>query len=75
MNNVYVKKEDLGEIVGKHFNKDLISIDDLISLIEELDYHIDRLEEDIEDTKEYYEDNYKPRNNYSLYGVSESDFH
>lgn len=75
MSNVYIKKEDLGKVVEKHFNKDLISIDDLIGLIEELDYHIDRLEEEKEDTKEYYEDNYRPINNYSLYGVSESDFH
>jgi hypothetical protein len=75
MNEVYIKKEDLGEIVEKHFNKDLISIDDLIGLIEELDYHIDRLEEEIEDKEQDIEDNYKPRNSYSLYGVSESDFH
>lgn len=75
MNNVYVKKENLGEIVEKHFNKDLISIDDLIGLIEELDYHIDRLEEEINDIEQEIEDNYRPINNYSLYGVSESDFH
>lgn len=75
MNNVYVKKENLGEIVEKHFNKDLISIDDLIGLIEELDYHIDRLEEKINDIEQEIEDNYRPINNYSLYGVSESDFH
>lgn len=75
MNNVFIKKEELNEWVAKHFKGDLISINDMISVIEDLDSEIDRLEEKIEDIEQDKEDNYRPINNYSLYGVSESDFH
>ena len=75
MNEVYIKKDELNEVVAKYFKKDLISIEDLISTIEDLSYEIDSLEEEIEDTEQEIKDNYRPINNYSLYGVSESDFH
>ena len=75
MKEVYVKKQELGEIVSKYYSKDLISIEELVATIEELDYEIKTLEERIEDIEQDIEDNYRPRNNYSLYGVSESDFH
>lgn len=75
MNEVYIKKEELNEWLRKYFKGDLISIDDMISVIEDLDSEIDRLNEKIEDIEQDKEDNYRPINNYSLYGVSESDFH
>lgn len=75
MKEIYIKKDELNEIVAKYFKKDLISIEDLTSTIEDLSYEIDRLKEKIEDIEQDKEDNYRPINNYSLYGVSESDFH
>ena len=75
MKEIYIKKDDLNEIVEKYFKGDLISIEDLISTIEDLSYEIDSLKEEIEDIEQDKEDNYRPINNYSLYGVSESDFH
>ena len=56
MGNVFIKKEDLSKWVGKYFNKDLISIDDLLDLIEELDSDVEYLKdqiEEIEQPKEY----------------------
>ena len=75
MNNVYIIKEELNEWVKKYFKGDLISIGDMISVIEDLESEIDRLKEKIEDIEQDKEDNYRPINNCSLYGVSESDFH
>ena len=49
MNNVYIKKEELNEWLAKYFIGDLISIDDMISVMEDLDSEIDRLNEKIED--------------------------
>lgn len=51
MNRVYILKDELNSWISKYFNKDLISVDDLISCIEDLDEEIDELKELIE-TKE-----------------------
>ena len=45
------------------------------SMLEELLGMIYDLEEKYEDYKEYVHDNYKPIDNYELYGISEKDFH
>lgn len=54
---------------------DILSIDDLLSMIQELYYECERLTEKYEDYKQYVEDNYKQRSPYDLYGISERDFH
>lgn len=74
MNNVYIKKEELNEWIKKYFKGDLISIVDMISVIEDLEAEIDRLNEKIEDIEQDRDDNYKPISHQSLYGVSENDF-
>lgn len=52
---------------------------DLIQMIDDLCGEIDRLQEELEDQKEEYEetirDCYKPISPYEFYGVSEHDFH
>ena len=59
MDNVYIKKNDLNKWIGKYFpNKDLISIDDLLSTIEELDADYEHLKEEFDDFKQNVEDNY-----------------
>ena len=56
------------------FNKDLVSVDELCEKIIELKMENDRLEEKIEDLENNLKDNYRPIDNYSLYGVSEKEF-
>lgn len=52
MENVYIKVADLNEWVAKYFErKDLITIEDLISVIEDLDHEVEVLKEEIEDIK------------------------
>ena len=50
MNNVYISTNELTEwIIDKYFrNKDLVSIDDLIGLIEDLDSEVEKLNEEID---------------------------
>lgn len=54
MNKVYILKDELNSWISKYFNKDLISIDDLISCIEDLDEEIDKLGEQLEDKENDY---------------------
>lgn len=62
MDNVYIKKDDLNRWIGKYFpNKDLISIDDLLCTIEELDADYEHLKEEFDDFKQNVEDNYKKK--------------
>lgn len=52
-----------------------IPLDSLLCMIRDLEEEIDYLEEKIEDTEDYYHDNYRPIPASQMYGVSESDFH
>ena len=73
--------EDSREIIEKanhilmNQNKENYTLDDLIGIIDELTYQYDNLEEEFEDYKQMVQDNYKPIDPYTLYGVSENDFH
>lgn len=51
------------------------TLNDLINTIDNLLYEVHRLEEKVEDTESYYQDNYQPVSPYKMYGVSESEFH
>lgn len=51
MNDIYIKKDILNRWTAKYFFKDLISINDLIDVIEELDDKISNLENEIDEMK------------------------
>lgn len=74
MNNVYIKKEELNEWLRKYFNGDLISINDMISVMEDLVGEVDRLKEKIEDVEQDKEENYKRVSISSQVGINNSDF-
>ncbi len=67
---INVKNTDLEEL----FDTDLVSIDELVALIEEQQSEIDSLKEKLEDEEQIREDFYKPKSPYDVYGVSERDF-
>lgn len=56
-------------------SKDLMTISDLICIVEELLGKCESLEEDLENEIQDKRDNYKPLSPYEMYGISESDFH
>lgn len=75
MDSVYIKKEDLGKWIAKYFpKKDLISVDDLIDCIENLDGEIDDLTTTIDDMERDIEENYRPISKEEQYDVNECDF-
>jgi len=58
MNEVFIDMRKENEWVKKYFNADFVSIDNLISCIEDLDFEIEHLkenQEDIEKVREFYE--------------------
>lgn len=61
MDEVFIRTWTLPEWLGKKYfkGKDFYSIDELISLIEDLDSELDHVKEEFEDFKSDVEDNYK----------------
>lgn len=75
MENTYILAKDLDDNIKEHFkNQDLISVYDLMCLIEELDFETDDLKEEIKDIKKDVEDNYEPIPVNKQYEVYDSDF-
>ena len=76
MENVYIKVEDMNKWVAKYFpNKDLVTIDDLLAVIEDLDSELENAKMDYEELENNLHDNYKPIGPYEMYGINERDFH
>ena len=74
MNNIYIKKEDLNEIVASYFNRDIISIEELLITIEDLYFEIQTLNEKIEEIEKDRDDNYTRCSVSSQVGISDRDF-
>ena len=75
MENVYILKKDLNRWIAKYFDKDLISIDDMLAVIESLDEEKEHLEEQLEHKDKYYQDNWKPVDEMIMYGLNERNYH
>ena len=59
MEEVYIKAEKYA-LLKKYFkNQDLISIEDLIALIDDLSYDLDRMNEEYKDLLQDMQDNYR----------------
>lgn len=72
MEQVLIRKSELNKWIAKYFlNQDLISIEELLSVIEELDKEVDRLKEKISDLENQEE---PIKDYYDYYGVSRNDF-
>ena len=73
MENVFIKREELNKWIAKYFKEDLVSLEDLLRVLEDLEFELDSLKEEFEDYKQMVADNYKPISAYSMYGVSRND--
>lgn len=59
MNDIYIKIDDY-TLLKKYFkNQDLVSIEDLIVLIDDLSYDISKMQEEYQDLLDNVRDNYK----------------
>lgn len=75
MENIYVKLEE-NSWIHKYFEKDMVSVEELIGKIEDLDDELYELRHKYEDFKEEVRDNYEPvkYDPYDYYGVSRDEF-
>lgn len=75
-NRILINIKDENEWIKKHFdNKDLVTIEEIFGVIEDLDFEVDKLNEQLEDFKQNVADNYKPISPYEQFDVNENDFH
>jgi len=61
MDEVYIKIGNINVLQKLFKNKDIITIEQLISKLEDVDSEVERLEEKIEEMKQYCEDNHKSK--------------
>lgn len=68
-------RNENNQIKNIFLNKDLVSIDELLSKIEELDDDRKYIKQEFEEYKEYVEEYYKQKTGYEIYGINEKDFY
>ena len=74
MDNIFIKKDELNKWIIKHLpNKDLISIDDLINAIENLDGELEDWKLKYEELERDLEDNYKPISKAEQYEIIDDE--
>lgn len=77
MENVLIDIRKESKQIQRIFNnQDLVSVEDLLAMIEELDDQLSGLEDEYNDFKNDVEENYKLKDYdpYDEFGVSRSDF-
>lgn len=72
-----IKNTDIADL----FNKDLITMEDIVDKlleqddkIQELEYEVEDLKDEIRSQEQIKEDFYTPKSSYEVYGVSEREF-
>lgn len=74
MDNVFIKKEELSDWIAQYFKHDLISIDDMLNVIEDLNSEVENWEMKYNELERDIEDNYRPISKVEQYEVSDRDF-
>lgn len=74
MDEVYIDMRKENAWIRKYFNSDLVSIEELLATIEDLDGEIEHWKEKYEDLEEDLRDNYRAIPYNEQVGVYDSDF-
>ena len=74
MDEVYIDMRNENKWIRKYFDKDWVSIEELLDTIEDLDSEIEHWKEKYEDLERDLEDNYEPIPYSKQVGVSDKDF-
>lgn len=74
MKDVYIKKEDLDSWISKYFIQDLISVDDLVSIIEDLSSELRIATDKIQELENDIEENYRRIPVSEQVGISDRNF-
>ena len=76
MENIYVDMRKQGFVLSNHFkNKDMVSIEDILTELEEVIDDMEALQEEFDEYKRDVEDNYKPISYAEQIGYNERDFY
>ena len=74
MDEVYIDMRNENKWISKYFDKDWVSIEELLATIEDLDSEIENWKEKYEDLEEDLRENYKPIPYAEQVCVSDRDF-
>lgn len=74
MDEVYIDMRNENKWIRKYFDKDWVSIEELLATIEDLDSEIENWKEKYEDLEEDLRENYKPIPYAEQVCVSDRDF-
>ena len=79
MDQIYINIKDLGDCYLKKyleekFKKDLVSVDDLLTLTEDVIYDLENLKDEYRDLQQDLEENYRPIPYAEQVEVYDSDF-
>jgi len=74
MDEVYIDMRNENKWIRKYFDKDWVSIEELLDTIEDLDSEIEHWKEKYQDLEEDLRDNYEPIPYSKQVGVSDKDF-
>ena len=76
MENIYIDMRKQGFTLSNHFkNKDMVSVEDVLTELENTLEKIDCLQEEFDDYKDYVKDNYKELSQEELIGYNPRDFY
>jgi uncharacterized protein (UPF0335 family) len=76
MDNIYVDMRNQGYTLSNYFkNKDMVSVEELLTKLEELIDDLENKEEELKDLKQDVEDNYRPLSQAEQIGYNEKDFY
>lgn len=75
MENIYVDMRKQGAILYNRFHKDFVSVEDVLTELEEVIDDMEALQEEFDNYKEYVKDNYRELSQAELIGYNERDFY
>ena len=76
MNKILVDIREENNTIKKHFNnKDVVSVEELLDIIDNLSYELDRLDEEYKDFKQSVKENYRQIPVSEQVQVYDKDFH
>lgn len=74
MENIYVDISGISHTLSNYFNKEQVSIEELLGALEEVIDAKDYIEEELEDFKRNLEENFRPIPISEQVGISDKDF-
>lgn len=76
MEHIYIDMREQGFTLSNHFkNKDMVSVEDILTELEQVIDDMEALQEEFEDYKRDVEENYKPIPMSEHLGIDDRDFY